>query len=288
MEGEAFLGILFAIVASTNLNVGKAIQKWKVKVFGHGRKMFERPHRGDLGVWIVGFLLTFSATVLFSLALKYTDKSSMVSSLNGVGMIGLVIFAWLVLKEKIGRRELSGAAFVLVGTFVMGFFESESATQETSYAAFGISAGVLLSIAFPLALWSWRTKRGHGVTFGALAGTLLGVSVIVGDIALVSANNSFFGQLLTPWPYLALGIGTIAIVVTQLAFWRSTAMLVVPTINSFMILVPVVLEYFTFGAVLQPLSYVGIAVIVAGVVLLTGGQSLPAEPGAKPETAAAE
>ena len=46
-------------------------------------------------------------------------------------------------------------------------------------------------------------------------------------------------------------------------------MVVVPTINSFIILTPVVFEYFTFGTVLAPPQWVAILSIVAGVVLLT-------------------
>ena len=269
VEGSLWLGILFAIIASTNMNVGKAIQKWKVKVFGHGRKMFRRAHRKDLGVWGIGFLLTSSATIFYSLALKFTDKSSMVSSLTGIGLIGLVLFAWLVLKEKVGKQEIGGAALVLLGTAIMGLFESSPEAQEPYLLGFLICGGIILVLLVPPVFWSWRTRRYHGLTFGALAGALLGIAVILGDFALLSAENSFFGQLRYPYPYFAVFSGTIAIVVTQLAFWRGAAMVVVPTINSVMILSPVVLEYFAFGTVLSPVSYLGIVAIVAGVVFLT-------------------
>jgi drug/metabolite transporter (DMT)-like permease len=212
-------------------------------------------------------------SVFYSLALKYTDKSSMVSGLNGVGMIGMVVFAWLVLKERIGRQELVGAALVLVGTTVMGYFEAEPQTQQYALARAVVSASLLVAIFAPAALVSWRIRRFHGFTFGALAGVLIGISVILGDIALLRAGNSFFGQFAYPFPYIALGIGLIAVITTQLAFWRARAMVVIPTINSFMILVPVVLEYFVFATVLKPASYVGIATIVVGVVLLTATET---------------
>ena len=46
-------------------------------------------------------------------------------------------------------------------------------------------------------------------------------------------------------------------------------MVVVPTINSFVILSPLIMEYFTFGIFLQPIQYLGIAATVGGVILLT-------------------
>jgi multidrug transporter EmrE-like cation transporter len=43
----------------------------------------------------------------------------------------------------------------------------------------------------------------------------------------------------------------------------------VPTINSFIILAPIVIEYFTFGQSLRTIQYAAAAVIIAGVILLT-------------------
>ena len=77
------------------------------------------------------------------------------------------------------------------------------------------------------------------------------------------------GQLKNPYPYVAIVLGTVALAVTQLAFWRSRAMVVVPTINSFVILAPVVFERFVFGTVLRPPQYLAVVAIVAGVILLT-------------------
>ena len=63
MEGSVLLGIVLAIIGSTNLNVGKGVQKQKVHVFLEGRKMLRTPHRRDLGIWLLGLLLTATAAV---------------------------------------------------------------------------------------------------------------------------------------------------------------------------------------------------------------------------------
>jgi drug/metabolite transporter (DMT)-like permease len=270
MEGSLWLGIGLAVLASANLNVGKGVQKWKVKVLGKGRAMFSKEHGGDLAVWLVGFFLTASASVLYSLALKYTDKSSIVSSLNGVGMIGLVLFAWLVIKERIGWQEIGGATLVLIGATLMGYFDKPlPGGQRYELSRFLLCVAGLAAVFAPLALYSWKTDRLYGFTFGAIPGILIGTAMILGDMALVKSGNDFFGQLKNPYPYVALLIGLAALTTTQLAFWRAKAMVVVPTINSFVILTPVVIEYFTFGTVLQPLQYAAVIAIIGGVVMLT-------------------
>jgi drug/metabolite transporter (DMT)-like permease len=270
MENTFWIGVLLAIFASTSLNIGKALQKWKVSVLGKGKAMFAKENRGDFTIWIIGLAMTASCSIIYSLALKYSDKSSIVSSLNGVGMIGLVLFCWLVLKEKIGFQELGGALLVLIGTTVMGYFDKVPEQGQQFYLdKFLYAAGTMLIILVPLAVLSWKTKKMHGLIFGALAGTILGMCLILGDMALVRAGNSFLGQLNYGYPYAAVLGGAFALTATQFAFWRAPAMIVIPTINAFMILSPVVLEYFTFGTVLEIPQYGGIAIITAGAVFLT-------------------
>jgi len=270
MEGAFGLAIILAILASLNMNVGKAIQKWKVSVLGKGRAMFAPENRRDFTIWAFGILLTISCTPLFSLALNNTDQPSLVSSMNGVGMIGLVLFAWLVLKERIGRQEIAGAVAVFIGTTVMGVFEKQPEPgQGVALEGFVFIFAVLLAVLGPAAYWSWRTRKAHGVTFGTLVGMLMGTAVILGKLALVQAGNDFWGQLRNPYPYAALLVGLAALILTQLAFWRSAAMVVVPTINSVMILTPAVIQYFALNQKMQPAQYAAVAIIVTGVILLT-------------------
>ena len=265
-----WLGLLLGALAAICLNLGKGIQKMKVKVLGQGRAMFRPPLRRDLVIWILGALASLSATALYSLALKYTDKSSLVSSLNGVGLLALVFFAWLVLKEPMGIREWLGAGLVVVGTTVMGYLDQPlPAGQSYDLHRFLTLVAILIAVFLPLALLALKVVRLHGLIFGAIVGTFIGVAMILGDMALVKSQNDFFGQLQNPYSYAAIFCGGSALVLTQVAFWRASALSVVPTINSFMILIPVVMEYFTFGTVLQPLQYFAVLVIVFGVVLLT-------------------
>jgi drug/metabolite transporter (DMT)-like permease len=265
-----WLGLSLAAVAAICLNVGKGIQKMKVKVLGQGRAMFRPPHRRDFVIWVVGVLMTVSTTALYSLALKYTDKSSLVSSLNGVGLLALVFFAWLILKEPMGFREWLGAGLVVAGTTVMGYFDQPlPAGQSYDLPRFLILTAILLAVFAPLALLALRFVRLHGLVFGAIVGTLIGVAMILGDMALVKSQGDFFGQLQNPYSYAGLFCAGSALALTQFAFWRATALAVVPTINSFMILIPVLMEYFTFGTVLQPLQYLALLSIVLGVLILT-------------------
>lgn len=265
-----WLGMLMAVLASTNANVGKGLQKWKVRVFGKGRAMFQRENIGDLGIWLIGFALAVSSVPLFSFALKFTTKPSQVSSLNGVGLIGLAIFAWLALRERIGRQEIAGIILVLIGTTVMGYYEENLFSEQHYHLTnFILSSGAFLIVFGALAAFSWKARILHGFSFGALPGVFIGIGLILGDMALVKAGGSILGQLKNIYPWLAVLCGLLALITSQLAFWRARAIIVVPTTNSFVILTPVIIQYFTFHAMLRPVQYLAVAVIVLGVIFLT-------------------
>ena len=276
MDESLLVGMLFGALGALALNVGKGVQKWKIMVLGKGWAMFSAPYRRDFFIWLIGMGMTTSANVFFAIALKYTDKTSLVSAMNGLGLIGLVIFAWLVIKEHIGWRELGGAGLVILGITIMGYFDKPlGGSQVYSASNFTISLIILLIIFTPLVVFSLYTKRLHGFTFGALAGSLIGVAMILADMGLVKSGESISGMLTNQYAYLALISATVALALTQLAFWRSTAMIVVPTINSFLVFAPVVIEYFTFGTMLLPIQYLAVLVIIAGIILLTasGGKT---------------
>lgn len=270
MDGSALAGLAVAATAATLLNVGKGVQKMKVQVLKKGRAAFHRENRRDLGIWIVGFLMTTCATGLFSLALKLTDKAGLVSAMGGLGIVGLVLFAVLVLRESFGRREAIGIAAVVAGTVVIGLFD-RPATPGADYPVTKliVVAGVVVACMGAGCVYAYKSGKLYSLAFGAMAGTLIAISMLFGDLALLAAGNSFLGQLANPYPYVAITIGTGALVITQIAFFRGRAMVVVPTINSFIIAGPPLLEYVVLGTSLTAAQLTGLGIIVLGVVVLT-------------------
>jgi len=289
MDTALLAGIVVAALAATFLNVGKGVQKMKVEVLKQGRRVLRPEHRRDFGIWVIGFLMTASASGLYSYALKLTDKAGLVSAMSGLGLVGLVIFAALVLKERFGRREQLGTAAIVAGTVLVSYF-NQPIPFDPDYPIrrlLIISGGVVV-VTLVACLIAWKTGRLFGFVFGATAGCYIAIAMVLGDVALIEAGNDFLGQLSNPYPYAAITIGTAALAITQLAFFRGRALLVVPTINSLMIGGPPILEYAVVGTALTTEQLVGMAVIVVGVVVLTtapegaaaGGQAQDPSPDA--------
>ncbi|MDP8254871.1 MAG: EamA family transporter [Candidatus Alcyoniella australis] len=242
----------------------------KVEVLKQGFKAFRKEHRRDLAGWASGFLLTFAASPLLSYAMKLTDKAGIVSATCGVGIVGLVIFASVVLKERFGKREAIGCLMVLAGTMLMGYFNKPiEIFQGYPIAKLFIVIGIIGSFTLLLCVAAWKTNKLISLTFGATAGLFIGFSLMLADLALIQSGNDFLGQLKNPFPYIALTTGTVALVLTQLAFFRGRAMVIVPTINSIMIASPPILELIVLGTVMSIMQVVGLLVILGGVLVLT-------------------
>ena len=98
LDPEFVSGLALGAAGAVCMNVGKGVQKMKVEVLRHGLDAFRRPHRRDLGVWALGYAMTASAGVFYSLALARTDQPSVIAAMTGVGLVALVVFSAVVLR----------------------------------------------------------------------------------------------------------------------------------------------------------------------------------------------
>ncbi|HOO57385.1 MAG TPA: DMT family transporter [bacterium] len=273
MDWNFVLVLAIGILATLSLNIGKAVQKMKVFVLKKGKDMIGPEYRKDFGVWCIGISMTIVASVLFIVAQKMTDKTSIVASLNGVGLVGLAIFSYFVLKEKVGKREWGAIALIVVGTAIVSYFNVDSSEEKKVFIGNLWWCSGIATFGFAVLLFILsRVKKGQAFVYAAIAGTCLGIMQIFYHVGpIVTGDNSMVTQFGTVYPWAGIMIGNMAFVFTQFAFFHGSGIYVVPTVNSFMIIVPMIVEIFVFGTVLAPVQYAGAAVIIVGVILLTSG-----------------
>ncbi len=275
MDFMFLLAVFVAFVGAATLNIGKGVQKMKVHVFARGWGMFKPPHRRDLGVWTVGLAMTASFGPCQWLALQIVDNPSLTSSMMGVGLVGLVLFAVKVIGEKLEKREILGIAIIIVSTFALVYFQDHRDNpQQFDHKMLYVSIAVVLGIDVVLATFSLLTKKLHGFSFGFLAGSVNGIALVFVKVAAIDAGSGeVIAQIMDPWLYLGLLFGIGATVFTQIGFWRDRALIVVPTYTSLTIMTPAVLEYFVFDFNLVPAQYAALVFIVTGVIVLCSGAS---------------
>ena len=148
IDERLILGLVLGIFGSMFLNVGKGVQKQKVQVLKQGRKMFSAAHRKDFLIWLLGILMTIAAAGFYSASLKFTDRSSLVSSLSGIGLVGLLLYAWLVLKESIGFREIFSSALIILGTGMVSYFNESLGHEQKHQLSHFIYVSLFLGAVF--------------------------------------------------------------------------------------------------------------------------------------------
>ena len=281
MDPKLVMDIALGCLASISMNLGKGIQKMKVVVWKTWPRVLAPENRRNFLIWCVGMLMTTVAGILFTKALKQAQPS-IIASLNGVGLIALAVFSSIVLREKVGGREWGAIGLIIVGTLVVQSLQKKTGGDM----AFTMSAllwvlGLSIASFTAIVLVTKVVNKGRAFIYAMIAGTFLALMFIFFKIANVEKGPGPLGEFLTIYFLVGFLCGNGAFVFTNLAFFHGSATMIVPTVNSFMILMPIIYEYFVFGAMMKPVQYAGVGVIVAGVVILTTGQ------GHRPESEAA-
>lgn len=261
------------IIAALMLNIGKGVQKYKVHVFLQGRKMFSKAHRSDLGIWVIGLLLTALAGIPFSFGLKFTQSPSAISAMTGIGLVGLTIFAVKFIHEKLTTLDLIGVAIVVFGTSILAYLGSgkEKLLRVLEDHTLFFTIAPILGILFATCLAAIRFRRIHGISFGITAGFCLGLTLFFGDAALIRSDGSILKQFYNPYPYIAITFAIITTIITQLGFLRGRALEVVPALNSATIITPLVLEIIIYKIVPPVPIFAIIALLLLGVYILSIG-----------------
>lgn len=261
-ELDIFLGIMLAIIAYASLYLGKGIQKFAV--VGYTQKGATRGDKGkNTGIWIVGLILTTSFMVIHLFALKFAPIS-VIAPIEGLGLIILCVFSYFILKEPIDRMKLYGIALIVVGLILTAVFMPSAETVPVAFDLdlFIIMLSVIMVVFILLGLFSkYNRYKAAGIIFGSFAGAFMCFQTLTKRITWIP-NYGYF-------VFIMFGFAAATLIMTNFGFLKADAVIVVPSFTAISITLPTLLAIFIFNEPVVILQWVGIAIIVAGVVFLT-------------------
>ena len=238
-------------------------------------------------VWIAATALT-SASVFVVLYAVSLGNVSIVGAMAGTGLIALAVFSAIFMKEQIRRRELLGVVFILVAAALIALFSNEAKTEKILFDSLFVFLAVFTTGYVVLWIVLRNNKKILGVLIGAFAGTLSGfvpvfqkasttetgrIRSVVGssltDLDSATLLRTLEEILLNPFALLWVFFSVCSMIVIQFAYKHDRAIRIIPAFSASYLVIPVVLGVVSFQETLSLFQWLGMVLILVGVLFLT-------------------
>ncbi|MBA7584099.1 hypothetical protein ES708_26052 [subsurface metagenome] len=281
----AIFAVPLALLGNIVISLGYVLQKKiseslplieKTSIIPNLKNFLTKP------LWILGVILTILAVPVTALAYSW-GSISLISSLGGTSIIFIAIFSRFFLKEKINIKEGVALITIAIGVVIAGYFSLETSTQSDfnefwnlfvstpSVIILIVSIALCSSLLISFILW---IKQYVSVAYSVVAGTTIGVAVIIlngASVIIRSQEYSIFSDwrmwiLIVIFMFLS-GVSTIF---NQLSYQKSKAVIVIPTYNSVLRILPILYgvvvlgEWETIDTLSEILISLGIFLIIIG------------------------
>lgn len=299
VSGGPLLVMLLGIASTTQTHLAKALERQGIETWDLVRARLQRTGEEIEGsarkpvIYAVGLVLNHTTFVYHLLVAPLGGTTALYTSMYGMGLIALLLWSSLVLREKLGRLQLAGAVAILLGTLTIGLEGISRPMLDMSRMDLVhtvTAAALLLGACLSLIIAGLRSGRPDplGLAFGLSAGA----AGALDPFLKVAGQTAGGGGPFTPgtvggWAVLAASflVGEAAVLITQWGFYRrARANMLVPAYNCSYVAVPVALQALLLpGYAVYPVTVLGLGLIGAGFVCLRGfrpGSAVTSSPSA--------
>jgi len=265
------LAIFFGILATILLNLGKGVQRLGAEMLGKDIVKKWRENLADrrkIIKWLIGTIMVTLSSVVQVAAQMFSDRSSTIVALGGIGILSVVLFSFYVIREKINALQIAGIAMIGVGTVFLSIDYNEVPLPEPglNFYIFVIIASIFGSLIWIAAV---KAKKGYGIVFGTIAGLCNGFAAIMTTFSVATGGRALVSSIVNVWLILSLFIGQGAFWTTQFAFKKGgNANVVVPAMCSFLILMPFINDAVVFGMPFGVFQFLAFILNIGGILLL--------------------
>jgi len=259
---DLFLGVFIGVIAYITLYIGKGIQKLAIE----GLKIDKKVKSKHSGVWIVGTILTSSFVFVQWIPLSvFHTQMNLIAPLEGIGLVTLLLFSAFVLKERITLLEFIGVYLIILGTILINTniaTPAELQRESLNLVNFGISLAVIVGLSVVLFLLVFKKSDTlSGVVLGLSAGSFMALQTLSKRITDIEGMVAIFTFVMFTFAIITLGL-------TQWAFVKAKANIVVPSFTSTSIIVTTILSIFVVEESIANIQINGIVCIILGIIFM--------------------
>jgi len=271
----SFIGI----VATTQIHISKGLQKYGIAALRPGSRSIHSSehHLRKKVLYFTGIILN-NLAFMWALVANLYAPTAYYTSVFGIGLVVMMVFSEVVLKERHSTLQHAGAAVIAFGTLLIGFGSNTADVPGMSHiqldtVLFFIAVFyplLLIAIGFSIRL---HLNRPIGILVGILTGCSAALDPIFKGIGQTAgAQARLIPQTGVGWSFFigSFIFGAMAFLFTQLGFYKhARASTLVAFHNISLILLPIVLLKISLpGFKLAHLQSTGLLLVIGGIVLM--------------------
>lgn len=285
---NALWALLFGLIGTVLFHLGKGMQKRGIEFIRvTGNRISRKSARRSFtvcdirtgSIYITGIVLNNSLILWIMLANKFAPPSYF-ASVFGIGIIALLIYARIVLKETITMLNYLGMILVVFGTGVLGVesirrVELSMADANLTLLWIFIAGYLLFSIACVVGMLKISNPYLTGVSFGLFTGGAASLDPVLKSVAQnYGGIPGFIPSTIEGWGifFLSFIFASASFIGTQWGFIKkSPASIQVPVGSSVYVCFPIIIQGITLpGFIITSFTVAGMLMVAGGVLFLTG------------------
>jgi len=282
---NSLIAMIYGIVGSVLFNVSKGMQRQSIDALSfifrkRGKRRAGEGRSGSAKIaalYATGFVLNNSLGLFAILANRYAP-SSYYTSMFGTGMIALMLYSGIILREPIHPLQYAGAAVLTLGTLILGYdgiVREQMTMGSTNLPVAAVVIGVSLLAGLLLFVYARRTRS--LLVLGVVSGLLIGFAASLDPVLKgIGQNLGGGGRYL---PKLSLGwfiflasflFATLSFASSQWIFSRGVrASVLLPSQNFAYIAYPIFFQAISLsGYRLTPYTWLGLFITILGIVIM--------------------
>jgi hypothetical protein len=279
---QEYIASLIGLIATTQIHIAKGLQRFGIEGYSSRNSDSDEVKKKKRRLYVFSLILNNGAFLWVLIANMFAPPAAY-TSMFGFGLIVLMFFSERYLGEPVGKTRHVGALILAAGTFFLGWAEGKASLNSGGMVMASINVklvicivGAFFVIALPALAMVKKYRASSGI-LGTIAGLITGVSGACDPLFKSIAQHYRGTSGLLPstgigWVLFAcsIGFGTIAMVLTQVAFaWKAKATVIVPVHNMALILFPPFLLEITLSDYHLTLFHLpGIILIAVGMLFL--------------------
>jgi drug/metabolite transporter (DMT)-like permease len=185
----------------------------------------------------------------------------------GWGIIILIFFSYLILKEKLYRSDYFYTILIVISIVLLHFFERQESEEKVIIPVLAAVSVLPLLLLFP-ALLRFVPRRVKTILMAALSGISAGLIIVTLKVLVTFSGFAVSTYFSSPYFYWYLFFSLVAFITLQVAYKLGKMMTVGPIQYSATIIYPVICSFLVFGKQINLVQIVAIAAIIFSVVAI--------------------